>query len=408
MALFLAPIINDQQEDANGAPLSGGTIEVYLAGTSTPSTTYSDKAGLVPNTWPIVLNTLGVNNQGAVWLTGGASYKFIIKDSVGIVQRTIDNVSGINDTVVTNDQWVVYQGVPTYVSATSFTVVGDQTQIFQVNRRVQTQNTGGIVYSTITASAYVAPNTTVTVRNDSGVLDAGLSQVSYGLISIQNSSVTGLLLNVRKFTANGPYTPTPGTTSIIVEMIGGGGGGAGGSATAAGQVSVGGGGGGGAYSVGRFTSGFSGQIVTVGAAGGGSGLGGGGTAGTASSLGGLITAPGGGGGLASIAGAVTITGGGVGGGVGVGGNIQQSAGAAAQAAIARFSDGAVIGGISVYTKFGGPSTAANVTTAGNASGTNAPAASYGVGGGGSASGASQGGAVGGSGAPGVVIIYEYA
>lgn len=195
MALFLAPIINDQQEDANGAPLSGGTIEVYLAGTSTPSTTYSDKAGLVPNTWPIVLNVLGVNNQGAVWLTGGSAYKFIIKNSVGIVQRTIDNVSGINDSTFAVDQWIVYPAAPTYVSATSFTVVGDQTQIFQVGRRVKTQNTGGLIYSTITGSSYGAPNTTVTVANDSGVLDSGLSQVSYGIISVLNTSLPGGSIN---------------------------------------------------------------------------------------------------------------------------------------------------------------------------------------------------------------------
>lgn len=205
MALFLAPIINDQQEDANGAPLSGGLIEVYLAGTSTPSTTYSDKAGLVPNTWPIVLNTLGVNNQGAVWLTGGAAYKFIIKNSLGIVQRTIDNVTGINDTTIATDQWIVYQGAPTYVSATSFTVVGDQTQTFQVGRRIKTTNTGGTIYSTITASVYGAPNTTVTVANTSGVLDSGLSAVSYGLISVQDTSLPVPYPPMRNLLVNGNF-----------------------------------------------------------------------------------------------------------------------------------------------------------------------------------------------------------
>lgn len=193
MAQFLAPIINDQQEDANGNPLSGGKIEVYLAGTSTPATTYSDKAGLVPNTWPIVLNTLGVNNQGAVWLTGGASYKYIIKDAAGTTQRTIDNVSGINDTTVTADQWIVFQGTPTYVSATSFTVPGDQTATFAVGTRIKTVNTGGVIYSTVVRSAFSASTTTVTVISDSGSLDSGLSQVSIGLITATNASLPGTL-----------------------------------------------------------------------------------------------------------------------------------------------------------------------------------------------------------------------
>lgn len=190
MANFLAPIINSQQEDSNGRPLSGGTIEVYLAGSSTPVTTYNTQSG-VANTWPIVLNTLGLNNQGAVWLQGGLSYKYVIKDSTGVVQRTIDNIRGINDSSVTPDQWITYAGTPTFVSATSFTLPGDQTSTFQVGRRIRTSNTGGTVYSTITSSTYGAPNTTITVVNDSGVLDSGISAVAYGLLSVQDSSLPG-------------------------------------------------------------------------------------------------------------------------------------------------------------------------------------------------------------------------
>jgi hypothetical protein len=191
MSNFLAPVINEQQVDANGAPLNGGTIEIFLAGSSTPVTTYSDQAGLVPNTNPLVLNTLGLSSQGAVWLTGGASYKYLIKNAAGVTQRTIDNVSGINDSAVTTDQWTLYQATPTYVSATSFSVSGDQTLAFQVGRRVKTVNTGGTVYSTITGSVYSAPNTTVTVANDSGTLDSGLSAVSYSVITVQNTSLPG-------------------------------------------------------------------------------------------------------------------------------------------------------------------------------------------------------------------------
>lgn len=206
MAQFLAPLINDQQEDANGNLLSGGTISVYLAGTSTPANTTSDKAGLIPNSWPIVLNTLGLNTQGAVWLTGGSAYKFVIKDASNVTLRTIDNVSGINDSASTTlDQWVVYQAAPTFVSSTSFTVAGDQTLVFQVGRRLKTTNTGGTVYSTITSSVYGAPNTTVTVANDSGVLDSGLSAVSYGVISPQDTSMPMPYPGMRNLVVNGNF-----------------------------------------------------------------------------------------------------------------------------------------------------------------------------------------------------------
>jgi len=196
MANFLAPILNDQQVDANGDPLSGGTVEVYFAGTSTAATTYSDQGGLAPNTWPIVLNTLGVNSQGAVWITGGIAYKYVIKDAAGVVQRTIDNISGINDAAVNIDQWVVFQAPPSYVSSVSFSLVGDQTPTFQVGRRIKTQNTGGTIYSTITNAVYSTGITTITVVNDSGVLDSGLSQVAYGLISAQSSSLQGPWIQV--------------------------------------------------------------------------------------------------------------------------------------------------------------------------------------------------------------------
>lgn len=194
MAQFLAPIINSQQEDANGDPLSGGKIEVYLAGSSTPATTYNDKDGLPghANTWPIVLNTLGVNQQGPVWLVGGAAYKYVIKNAAGVVQRTIDNISGINDTTGVLDQWLLFQGAPTFVSATSFSLPGDQTFIFPLGTRVKTLNTGGLVYGTVVRSVFTTL-TTVTIIPDSGSLDSGLSQVSTGVLTVANPSLPGSL-----------------------------------------------------------------------------------------------------------------------------------------------------------------------------------------------------------------------
>jgi hypothetical protein len=211
MALYLAPIINGQQVDVDGKPLNGGFIKVYLADSSTPATTYNDEDGLNQNTWPIVLNTLGVNAQGAIWLTGGAAYKFVVENAAGVVQRSgsqLDNISGINDTTVSIDQWIVYQSAPTYVSANSFTVGGDQTATFQPGRRVKTQNTGGLAYGTIISSSYGAPNTTVTVSNTSGALDAGLTQVSYGLISSTDSSIRqpGAYSGYRSLIANTALT----------------------------------------------------------------------------------------------------------------------------------------------------------------------------------------------------------
>ncbi|MGP0039691.1 MAG: hypothetical protein ACLPJW_03145, partial [Rhodomicrobium sp.] len=45
--------------DANGAPLALGNLYYYAAGTTTPLDTYSDSAGTVANTNPIVLDGSG-------------------------------------------------------------------------------------------------------------------------------------------------------------------------------------------------------------------------------------------------------------------------------------------------------------------------------------------------------------
>lgn len=188
MSYHLAPIANAQQLDANGNPLSGGKIHTYIAGTSTPAPTYADDSGAAAQTNPIILNSRGVP-ANPVWLQGGRSYKLVISDANDVVLQTIDDVTGINDVTGAVDQWVLYGNAPTYINATSFSVAGDQTPTFQVNRRLKSANTGGTIYSRITASSFAGSITTVTVANDSGSLDSGLSTVSYGLLSNTNPSI---------------------------------------------------------------------------------------------------------------------------------------------------------------------------------------------------------------------------
>lgn len=79
--------------DDNGNPLSGGLLYTYEAGTTTPQTTYTDSNGNVANSNPIVLDAAGrVPYQ--VWLTGAATYKFILKTSTGVTVWSEDDVPG--------------------------------------------------------------------------------------------------------------------------------------------------------------------------------------------------------------------------------------------------------------------------------------------------------------------------
>ena len=86
-----------QFSDSNGEPLTGGLIYTYLAGTSTPATTYTNSAGTANNTNPIVLNSAG-RTPAEIWLDGGVVYKFILKDSALVQIGSYDNIPAINDT----------------------------------------------------------------------------------------------------------------------------------------------------------------------------------------------------------------------------------------------------------------------------------------------------------------------
>ena len=196
MANYLSPFATWKGIDSNGNPYSGAQLFTYVAGSTTKVTTYKDEAGSSSHANPIILNTKGEPADGSgvaypIWQIGGAAVKFVLAPSTdtdppAAAIETWDNIDGINDTSISIDQWISGP-TPTYVSATQFTLVGDQTSTFHVGRRVKTTNSGGTVYGTITVSAYTTL-TTVTVVNDSGSFDAGLSAVYYGLITADNTS----------------------------------------------------------------------------------------------------------------------------------------------------------------------------------------------------------------------------
>lgn len=219
MSLGLSPIGNDAPfVDANGDPLSGGKLYVYLAGSATPATTYQDADGTTPNSNPIVLNSNGYPASGGsvveIWLTESASYLFELKTSADVLVWSRDDIEVINDVSVAQDQWVTGP-TPTYISAVSFSLVGDQTSTFHIGRRLKSSNTGGTVYSTIVNSAFSVV-TTVTVVNDAGAsLDSGMSSVSYGLLSAANPSEPAI---GAEYICQGRLTLTSGTPVTTADV----------------------------------------------------------------------------------------------------------------------------------------------------------------------------------------------
>lgn len=74
--------------DANGAPLAGGLVYTYTAGTTTPKNSYTDSGAGTPNANPVVLDSAG---RASIWLSG--NYKIVVKDSGGVTIHTDDNIT---------------------------------------------------------------------------------------------------------------------------------------------------------------------------------------------------------------------------------------------------------------------------------------------------------------------------
>jgi hypothetical protein len=221
MAVKLASIFVPQFFDSSGNPLSGGKLFTYAAGSTTKQTTYKDSGGLNAHANPIILDSSGYPSASGsvqeIWLTSGVSYKFVLAPSTDSDPPTspiytADNLSGINDTTVSIDEWIAGP-TPTYVGATQFTLAGDQTGTFTVGRRIKATVTAGTAYGRITASVFGA-STTVTVQCDgSQALDSGLSAVSYGLLA---SSVLSIPNRVATTSGTDTYTASVGISRLVI------------------------------------------------------------------------------------------------------------------------------------------------------------------------------------------------
>lgn len=91
MSGVIATLPKFQFSNALGLPMSGGTLTSYLAGTTTPVTTYQDEALTSANTNPITLDSRG---ECTIWLDSTKDYKFVLKNALGVTQWTVDDITG--------------------------------------------------------------------------------------------------------------------------------------------------------------------------------------------------------------------------------------------------------------------------------------------------------------------------
>jgi len=91
MTAVIATSPKFQFSGADGLPLINGTLTTYVAGTTTPTTTWQDRAQATANTNPIVLDG---NGECLLWLDPLVTYKFVLANAEGTQQWSVDNISG--------------------------------------------------------------------------------------------------------------------------------------------------------------------------------------------------------------------------------------------------------------------------------------------------------------------------
>lgn len=222
---------------------------------------------------------------------------------------------------------------------------------------------------------------------------------------------SSIVINIRKFTTSGTYTPTAGTAFAIVEGVGSGAGGGGATGSGSGNGNTGGGGGSGGHSRRLLTAADIGasKPITIGPPGTG-GINGdtdGGDGGDVS-LGSLLIAKGGKGGAGYKGGVASGVFGGAGGpATGAVGDITSAGAPGASASFGTSATSSRAGGEGGSSIFGGGGVAPSAAAGGTAvNGGNA--SNYGSGGsGGAANGAISIIAVGGNGSAGIIVVTEF-
>ena len=182
---------------ANGAPLVGGLLYTYAAGTTTPQSTYTTSAGTTANTNPVVMNSRG---EAAVWLDS-ALYYMELKDSTGALIWTADNVGSLS------------AGVTNYMTVTGAnTLLGTYTQPLSAY-------VAGLTLSFV-AAATNSGAATLNINN-LGVKDLTKDgATALAAADIKSGDVTLVVYDGTRFQLINPMLALPGTSGNVLTSNG--------------------------------------------------------------------------------------------------------------------------------------------------------------------------------------------
>jgi hypothetical protein len=116
-------------------------------------------------------------------------------------------------------EWVNWGDTPSRASATTFKIATDVTTRYPVHTRLKCYD-ASTIYSTVTAATYSAPDTTITVVNDSGSLTSSLSSVARAIISSSNISIPSTIGRKGSDIASATTTDIGAATADFVDVTG--------------------------------------------------------------------------------------------------------------------------------------------------------------------------------------------
>lgn len=153
---LLLPLSLDRLVDANGAPLGGGKVFVYEAGTTNLRNVFSDNALTVAAANPIVADAGGYIEPRYI---GTGDYRLVITDASDVTIKTADNLTGALATAAfENDEATPV--TPVIVKSANYTVqTGDKGKVIHADA------TGASLTITLLSAATAGDNFRITIKH---------------------------------------------------------------------------------------------------------------------------------------------------------------------------------------------------------------------------------------------------
>jgi hypothetical protein len=194
--------------DANGVPLSGGTISAFLAGTTTATSMFSDNAGTSAGAI-VTLNALGSpevsSNTVLLWVNADIDYKFVLKDSLGVSIWTVDDLS-----YTPSSDPYRFATVASMVAATTLSVGN----IVETAGYYAAADGGGNQYVIVAAATGTADGgryINLASHQAQGVFPAGVNILQFGAKGDGTYNDTTAIVNADTF-GSPIYLPLPSTS----------------------------------------------------------------------------------------------------------------------------------------------------------------------------------------------------